>query len=842
MIIFENLKFSAQMAIRELRSGISGFRIFLICLVLGVGTITAVGTVKSGIEYTIGEKGSELLGGDAEAEFTYRLANTEELNWLKSISQNMSEILEFRSMANVIRDGQNERALTQIKAIDDKYPLIGDVQLSSGRALRDILRQPKSAIMESDLVSRLGISIGDSFRLGLTEFILRDIIVTSPDDAGANFGLGPRTILKTEDLKTSGLIAPGTLFSAKYRLEIAPSENLDTLKTLAKTKFENSGMRWRDSRNGAPGISEFVTRLSAFFIMVGLAGLIVGGVGIGSAVKSYLNRKIATIAVLRSLGATNFQIFMTYFIQLSILSLLGIAVGLGLGASAPHILAPFLKVFIPIPIDIVFSLKPIYEAAIYGAIIATLFTLWPLSKCENIQTAALFREMNLLSYRLPRFKYLVWSLGLLIILLITSALFNQNPKLTSWFALGFSVAVLALFLSARILMAIIKKLARFANGRPSTRWALASMGGTQEGTSNSLLAIGLGLTVLGIIGQVDGNLRTSINNDLPKVAPSYFVIDIQKSQIEEVRRTLNSYNGVTSFDEAPMLRGIITKINNEQASEVAGDHWVIRGDRGITYFEELPERFNLTEGRLWPRNYSGKTQISFAAEQAEELGLGLGDRITVNIMGKEITGEITSLRNVDFSTAGIGFVIAMNPSALKNAPHSFITTIYANTESEIGIFNTLARKFPNITLIKVRGVIERVSDLLGSIATASSYGALTTLATGFLVLLGSAASGQSARSYDAAILKTLGATQKELIISYIIRFSFIGATAGCMAIFFAICGAWGITTYALELPFQIIWPTVFLVITGGLVANLLAGLYFAIKSLKVSPAKFLRSQ
>ena len=524
------------------------------------------------------------------------------------------------------------------------------------------------------------------------------------------------------------------------------------------------------------------------------------------------------------------------------LSLLGIALGLGLGASAPHILAPFLKVIVPIPIDIVFSLKPIYEAAIYGAIIATLFTLWPLSRCENIQTAALFREMNLLSYSLPRFKYVVSSVGLLIILLITSALFNQDPKLTSWFALGFSVAVLALFLSARILMAIIKKLARFANGRPSTRWALASMGGTQEGTSNSLLAIGLGLTVLAIIGQVDGNLRTSINNDLPKVAPSYFVIDIQKSQIEEIRRILNSYDGVTSFDEAPMLRGIITKINNKQASEVAGDHWVIKGDRGITYFEELPERFNLTEGLLWPRNYSGKTQISFSAEQADELGLGLGDNLTVNIMGKEITGEITSLRNVDFSTAGIGFVIAMNPSALKNAPHSFITTIYASTESEIGIFNTLARKFPNITLIKVRSVIERVGDLLGSIATASSYGALTTLATGFLVLLGSAASGQSARSYDAAILKTLGATQKELIISYIIRFSVIGATAGCMAIFFAICGAWSITTYVLELPFQIIWPTVFLVITGGLVANVLAGLYFAIMSLKVKPAKFLRSQ
>ena len=842
MINFGILKFPLQMAIRELRAGFYGFRIFIICLVLGVGTITAVGTVKSGIEHAINMKGSELLGGDAEAEFTYRSANNEELNWLKSVSQNISEILEFRSMASVSTDNRSERALTQIKAIDNEYPLIGEVQLSSGRALKDMLSQPKSALMESDLVSRLGISVGDAFSLGLTEFILRDIIVTLPDDAGANFGLGPRTIVKTEDLATSGLIAPGTLFSAKYRLKIDSIDNLDSLKMLARTKFENSGMRWRDSRNGTPGTSEFVARLSAFFIMVGLAGLIVGGVGIGSAVKSYLNRKISTIAVLRSFGATNFQIFMTYFIQLATISLLGIALGLGIGAGAPHILAPFLKVIIPLPFDIVFSIKPVFEAAIYGTIIATLFTLWPLSRCENIQTAALFREMNLLSDSLPRLKYLIWTLGLLIILLITSAFFNQNPTLTSWFALGFVIALLALFLSARILMQIIKKLARFVKGRPSLRWALASMGGTQEGTSSSLLAIGLGLTVLAIIGQVDGNLRTSIDNDLPEVAPSYFVIDIQKSQIEEIRRILNSHSGVTSFDEAPMLRGIITKINNKKASEVAGDHWVIRGDRGITYFEELPERFNLTEGRLWPRDYSGKTQISFAAEQAEELGLGLGDSITVNIMGKEITGEITSLRDVDFSTAGIGFVIAMNPSALKNAPHSFITTIYADIDSEMEIFNNLARKFPNITLIKVRNVIERVSDLMGSLATASSYGALTTLATGFLVLLGSAASGQSARSYDAAILKTLGATQTDLIISYIIRFSVIGATAGFVAIFFAICGAWGITTYVLEIPFHIIWPTVFFIIMGGLVANLLAGLYFAIQSLKVRPAKFIRSQ
>ena len=391
-------------------------------------------------------------------------------------------------------------------------------------------------------------------------------------------------------------------------------------------------------------------------------------------------------------------------------------------------------------------------------------------------------------------------------------------------------------------MYCIRKFSRVINGHPSTRWALAAMGGTQEGTNNSLIAIGLGLTVLALIGQIDGNLRTSINNDLPEVAPSYFVIDIQKSQIEEVRDILNSNKGVISFDEAPMLRGIITKINNKQASEVAGDHWVIRGDRGITYFEELPKRFNLTKGQLWPKDYSGATQISFAAEQAEELGLGIGDSVTVNIMGREITGEITSLRNVDFSSAGIGFVIAMNPSALKTAPHSFIMTIYASTEAETAVFNNLSSRFSNITLIKVRNVIERVSNLLSSMATASSYGALTTLAMGFLVLLGSAASGQSARSYDAAILKTLGATRQDLIISYIIRFSLIGATAGFVAIFFAIGGAWCITSFVLELPFKIIWDTALVIIMGGLIANLLAGLYFATQALKIKPANFLRAQ
>ncbi|PJE30772.1 drug:proton antiporter, partial [Pseudooceanicola lipolyticus] len=291
-------------------------------------------------------------------------------------------------------------------------------------------------------------------------------------------------------------------------------------------------------------------------------------------------------------------------------------------------------------------------------------------------------------------------------------------------------------------------------GRPALRWALAAISGPREGAASVVLSLGLGLSVLAAVGQIDGNLRNAISGELPEIAPSYFFVDIQKDQMPGFTRRLENDPAVHRIDSAPMLRGIITRINDRPANEVAGGHWVLNGDRGVTYSAELPPRTRLTAGTWWGPEYDGPPQISFAAEEAEEMGLQLGDTLTVNILGRDITATITSFREVDFSTAGIGFILSMNPGALAGAPHSFISTVYADEAAEAEILRDLAGAYPNITAIRVRDAITRVAEVLDGLAAATSYGAAATLLTGFLVLIGAAAAGETARTYEAAVLKT----------------------------------------------------------------------------------------
>jgi putative ABC transport system permease protein len=356
------------------------------------------------------------------------------------------------------------------------------------------------------------------------------------------------------------------------------------------------------------------------------------------------------------------------------------------------------------------------------------------------------------------------------------------------------------------------------------------------------MSLGLGLSVLAAVGQIDGNLRAAISRDLPKVAPSYFFVDIQKDQITDFVERVSINPKVTRMDTAPMLRGVITQINGVNATEVAGDHWVIRGDRGLTYAATLPERTTLTAGTWWEADYSGPPLLSFAAEEAAEIGLELGDKLTLNILGRSITAEIKNFREVDFSDAGLGFVMTLNPAAIASAPHSFISTLYAAEAAEAGILRDLANHFPNITAIRVRDAIAEVSKLLGAIASATSYGAATTILTGFLVLIGAAAAGERARSYEAAVLKTIGATRRQILLSFALRSALLGAAAGVVALAVGILGGWAVNHFVMEAKFSVVWPSALGIIFGGLLANLLAGLGFALKSLANRPAQTLRSR
>ena len=579
-------------------------------------------------------------------------------------------------------------------------------------------------------------------------------------------------------------------------------------------------------------------------MLVGLSGLAVGGVGVSAAVRSYLERKTSVIATLKTLGASRSTIFATYAIQIGLLTILGIAIGLVLGAALPLALAPIIEARLPVPAEFAIHPKPLIEAATYGAFAAAIFTLWPLARTENIRAATLFRDALGHDNALPRKRYLFLTAGLVAALVLSAIAFSGTAFLTLWTAGGIIAVLGVLALAARGLRALAAAATkmRALRGRPALRLALGAIGGPREQASSAILSLGLGLSVLAAVGQIDGNLRGAIAQDLPDVAPSYFFVDIQSDQLNGFNARLAGDGAVSRVDTAPMLRGVISKINDRPAKEVAGDHWVLQGDRGVTYAQTAADGVTITQGSWWPADYTGAPQISFAAEEAEEMGLVLGDTMTINILGRDITGTITSFREVDFSTAGIGFILTMNPAALQGAPHSHIATVYATPEAEAEILRDLAGTFPNITAIRVADAIARVGELLASLAAATSLGASATLITGFLVLIGAAAAGVDARTFEAAVLKTLGASKSVILQSFALRAGLLGAAAGTIALIAGLTFAWAVSTFVMETSFAVVWSNALAIIIGGIAATMLAFLGYAWGPLKTRPAGILRRE
>ncbi|MCE8532943.1 FtsX-like permease family protein [Ruegeria pomeroyi] len=836
-----SLRLAARLARRELRGGLRGFRIFLACLALGVAAIAAVGSVRSAIEAGLTREGAALLGGDAQMSFTYRFATPEERVWMQTRANRVSELVDFRSMA-VVGD---ERALTQVKAVDDAYPLLGSVTLDPDLPLDQALAGTNGlpgGVMEPVLSDRLGLQPGDRFRLGTQDFVLMARLMQVPDGVADGFALGPRTLVRTEDLTQSGLLAPGTLFDTKYRLDLPPESDLASISQEARARFADSGLRWTDARNGAPGIADFTRRLGAFLILVGLSGLAVGGIGVSAAVRAYLADKTATIATLRTLGADRRTVFQTYFLQIGALSGLGILLGLALGGFAPLLLAPLIEAQLPVPAVFAIYPRPLAEAAIYGLLTALVFTLWPLARTEEVRAATLLRDALSRAPLLPRFRYVLATGAGLVLLCGLAAWFSGAVTLTLWTLGGIAGALLLLAVAAGAVRALSRAAAPLARGRPALRWALASISSPRQGAAPVMLSLGLGLSVLAAVGQIDGTLRNAISGNLPDVAPSYFFVDIQRDQMPGFTARLRNDPGVSRIESAPMLRGIITRINDLPAREVAGNHWVLHGDRGVTYSAELPDTTRLTEGAWWPEDYAGPPLISFAAEEAAEMGLQLGDTLTVNILGRDITARISSFREVDFSTAGMGFIMAMNPAALSGAPHSHIATVYADEAAEAAILRDLASSYPNITAIRVRDAIDRASGLLAGLASATSYGAGVSLLTGFLVLIGAAAAGQGARIYEAAVLRTLGASRRRILLSLALRSALLGAAAGTIALAAGILGGWAVSRFVFETSFSVIWPSALTIVLGGVSAVLGASLVFSLSPLATRPARVLRAR
>ncbi len=783
---------------RELRAGSAGFRIFLACLALGVAAIAGVGSVSQAIVAGLNADARALLGGDVDLRLSHRPANTEQLEWLRANSK-VSVVAEVRTMAR--NADRSARRLIELKAVDDNYPLFGEMKLSQGGPLSGALARRDgvwSAVADSGLAERLNLTTGDLIQVGDTRFRLADIIDREPDRSSQVFALGPRLMIPLAAMPETGLIKPGSLFHYHYR--VAVDEPIGQWVKRLNERFSSAGWRIRNFNNAAPGIQRFVDRVTLFLTLVGLTALLVGGVGVGNAVKAYLQSKTETIATLKCLGASRRLIFRTYMLQILVLSLVGIALGLTVGALAPLVARPLISGYLPVSADLQIYPLPLLLALAFGILVALLFSVWPLSRAQAVPAASLFRDLVAPTEVWPSPR-LALTLGLIAIALGGLAIASAQERI---FAIYFVAGTAATFVIFRLAATLVIRLAR-AIPRPShagLRFAIANLYRPGAPTASVILSLGLGLTVLVAVVLIEGNISRQVGETLLEDAPGIYFIDIQTDQVEAFDTLVSTFPGVKKTGRVPMLRGRITKIAGTPVEEITAPPnyaWITRGDRGLTWMRHPPDSGSeVIAGEWWPADYSGPPLISFDAEAARAFGIGIGDTLEINVLGREVEAKIANLRLIDWNTLGINFVIVFSPGWLEAAPQTHIATTHLDAASESALEAAVTDQFPNVSAIRVREVLANLNSVLAKIGTAVRGVAALAIGAGTLVLAGAIAASHRRRVYEAVILKVLGATRRDILGAFTMEFLLLGLITSIISAVIGSVAAWAVITWVMD--------------------------------------------
>jgi len=796
-----------RFALREMRGGLRGFLIFITCIALGVAAIGGVNSVAQAITAGVAEEGQALLGADLRFELNQREATPDELAFLEGLGD-VAVSAGMRSMAR-LEDG-SDQALVEAKAVDDAYPLYGSLVTQPSLSFEDLFGEKAGvfgAAAPEILLERLGVSIGDTIRLGNARFQLRALLVSEPDAVSDGFGFAPRLMLSLDGLRGAGLIQPGSLVEHAYKVRLAPGTTeaqIAALRDEASERFPEAGWSIRSRTNAAPALSSNIERFAQFLTLVGLTALVVGGVGVANAVSAYLDGKRGVIATFKSLGASGGFVFSLYLLQILLIAGIGIVIGLVVGALMPVAASAALATVIPIPAQTGLYPGALALAALFGVLVTLAFAVLPLGRARDVPATALFREMGVGSRGWPRLGYILLAIGAAAVLAGLSVWFAFDRRI----ALIFVGAAIFAFLVLRGVGVGVQWLARRAPRVRSTALRLAIGNIHRPGalTSSVVLSLGLGLTLLVTLALIDGNLRRQVTGSLPQQAPNFFFVDIQAADIDTFTTLVREAAPEGSIMRVPMLRGRIMALNGVDVQKVnvpPQGAWVLRGDRGLTYSDTVPENATLSEGEWWPTDYSGEPLVSFSAQEARELGLKIGDTITVNVLGRNVTARIANLREVKWESMSINFVMVFSPNTFAGAPHAWLTTLTdrsATPKDEARILNTVTRAYPAVTSVRVKDALDIVNRLIGQLGAAIRGASAVALVASVLVLAGALAAGNRARIHDAVVLKTLGATRRTLVAAFSLEFLLIGLATAIFALFAGGVAAWFVVARVMNLP------------------------------------------
>lgn len=825
---------------RDLSARFRGLRLLLVCLFLGVGAIAAIGTLTGSIERELSSRGRDILGGDLELKMWQRQLDASQLEALATYGK-VSQGFRMQAIASK----GDLTAPVALKAVDGRWPLYGRLSLTDGRKVG---APPSGTVwIAKGTAARLGLDVGDRFVLGGEPVIAGGIIAADPEQMSEGFALGDLAISSLDLPRRAGLIVPGAMYRSAVRVRFDdPARDPDPVVDALKTRFGTDAFDTRTRKAASPSTERFVSRMGEFLVLVGLAALVIAGIGIGGGVSSYLEARRTSIATLKVLGATSQDIVRIYLLQVGAAALAGSLAGLLGGVLVTPLLASALGALLPVSPGMTVSPAALATAAAYGLLVVLVFSAPPLVRARGFPAMALMRAR--VSPLAADRRALVMPVGLGLVAILALALVNAAQPLVSLGFLAGAAGMLGLL--ALVGLAVRQVAARLPRPRdPMLRAGLANLHRPGAQTGALVTALGFGLSVFVLIAAVQTSLDANIRRTVPARAPDFFVLDVPQAGGARFRETVRQTLPGASVRLVPNLRGRIVAFGpKSRMTQVAdlGENlpdgaWALRGERGLTYAERVPEGSTVTAGAWWPANYSGEPLVSLDQEFASAAGIGVGDYVTVSVLGVELTARVAALRRIDWDSLGFNFVLVFSPNALAAAPHNLAATIEVPPgTATAGLLPRLVRAFPSSSVIETGGLLRDARALLDQMAAAILAAASVAVLAGLAVLLGAIAAARASRTYDNVILRVLGASRGQLLAVQLAEYGVLSLLLAAVALAAGSGLAWIVIVQLFEFAWLPDWPRVIAVLGAGVVLVMAFALAGSLPLLRAKPAQALR--
>jgi putative ABC transport system permease protein len=799
--MWHNMKQTFLWAVRDFRGSLKHFRLVLICLLISIAAITAVQVTGASIFQAIARNAQTILGGDWVVRQLYAPVGDAERDWLRARQAKLVETIEMRAMLS--RPDTHDSALIELKAVTRGYPLYGTVDAEpQDQDFHHLL--DKGVVIDPALAERLSVKIGDDVQLGTEIFKVTGFVTHEPDRAGGGrFGLAPRVFVSGYALPKTGLIQQGSMVNYDLRVAWPQLTPLKKLQAEFEAQFKNATWRLTDTEKASPQIQRFVNNLMQFLTLIGLSSLLIGGIGIGNGMRAYLQTRMNTIAVFKSVGMASRHIRAIYIWQIMIVALIGTALGVAVGSVLPFFLLPLLNAMLPFAMNIVIVPQAVLIPFAFGILTSLIFSLWPLGQAEKTSPLILFRQQQaVLSDKPAMWVYIL--MALCVAILCMGVLWSVADKVFVVFFMVGAVLSFALFYGiGRGVALLARSMSR--QGGFVQRLALDNIGRKGNATAQMLVSLGIGLTVLSSIAMIERNIRGNLQDNLPYDAPSFFFMDIQPDQKIPFVDLLKAFPQTSHVVVTPNLRGRLVSVNGvpaEQALKDKRESWLLSNDRGFTYTDTLPAHSTILEGAWWPADYNGPPLVSVVEDVQRGFGVKPGDMLGINILGRTIEAKIANVRDVNWTNFTINFAMTFAPGTLEGAPHSWLATVVADSAQEVALQRAVTKAFPNVSMIRLSDAIETVSQILRQMNQAVRVMGALALITGLIVLIEALLATRQRRQYDTVILKVVGVPRSVMERILWLEFCVLGALASILSVGLATGVSWAILHVWMDQPWH----------------------------------------